>query len=25
VAKNTWKDIESVLPAVAGAGLYRVP
>jgi polysaccharide export outer membrane protein len=25
VAKNTWKGIESTLPAVAGAGIYRVP
>jgi polysaccharide export outer membrane protein len=25
VAKNTWKGIESALPAVAGASIYRVP
>ena len=24
-AKNTWKDIEAVLPAAAGASIYRVP
>jgi polysaccharide export outer membrane protein len=24
-AKNTWKNIESALPAVAGASIYRVP
>jgi hypothetical protein len=25
MAKNTWKSIESALPAVAGASIYRVP
>ena len=25
MAKNTWKGIESALPAVAGASIYRVP
>lgn len=25
VAKNTWKGIESALPAAAGASIYRIP
>ena len=25
VAKNTWKSIESALPAAAGASIYRIP
>jgi polysaccharide export outer membrane protein len=25
LAKNTWKSIESALPAAAGAGIYRIP
>jgi polysaccharide biosynthesis/export protein len=24
-AKNVWRDIENILPAVAGAAIYRVP